>query len=77
MASVEAVASQTIGAGQGMVDYHKLKKWLIEGAKPLPSGEHKPLQAGLLYLPSALQAERADFNVKSTPPEIAVRARRR
>jgi subtilisin family serine protease len=69
------LASQSTTAGG--YDYHRLKKWLLEGAKPMPVSERKPLAAGLLNLPGALRAENKDqAPTRVSAPEIAVRGRR-
>jgi subtilisin family serine protease len=70
------LASQQ-NATAGGYDYHRLKKWLLEGSKAMPASEHKPLAAGLLNLPGALHAESRDqAPTRVNAPEIAVRGRR-
>lgn len=49
------LASQSLG--KQPFDYLKIKEWLIEGAKPLPSNEeHNLVKSGLLSIPGSLSA---------------------
>jgi hypothetical protein len=58
--------------GKGPVDYHKLKSWLLEGAKPMKGNEkHQLVSAGLLSVPKALAAQAGEVK-KSDGPALAL-----
>ena len=56
---------------KGAFDYKKIKRWLVEGSKPLKDKDHKVIVAGgLLSIPRALELERVE--TKKTAPSIAL-----
>lgn len=64
------LASQSMGG----FDYHKVKNWILEGAKPMKLNSSKQLlNAGLLSLPGSLQAQRTYLakTAKPAAPEVA------
>lgn len=58
---------------EGAFDFKKIKNWLIEGSRPAKfQDKNAILAAGLLSMPRAVQAQRADRGRPTT--ELAVRA---
>jgi subtilisin family serine protease len=62
-------------------DYHKIKSWIAEGAKPLPGNDgHRLVASGMLSVSKSIQIQKEDMlNKKGTPAlrtDIALRPER-
>ncbi|MBI1862133.1 MAG: S8 family serine peptidase [Deltaproteobacteria bacterium] len=52
-------------------DYHQLKRWITDGAKPLPgNAKRQILMSGVLNVGGALEAERKDVQRDKTPVKL-------